>query len=79
MSVGRENPANKGRPPGGAGGQKGDLGMSTSDYLSIISLVITMVMGLPGTILAIIQIRDALKPGKGHQRPRQRSRGHRRR
>jgi len=44
--------------------------MSTSDYLSIISLVITMVMGLPGTILAIIQIRDALKPGKGrhHQR-----------
>lgn len=53
--------------------------MSTSDYLSIISLIITMVMGLPGTILAIIQIRDALKPGKGHQRPRQRSRGHRRR
>ena len=44
--------------------------MNTSDYLSIISLVITMVMGLPGTILAIIQIRDALKPGKGRQRPR---------
>ena len=53
--------------------------MSTSDYLSIISLIITMVMGLPGTILAIIQIRDALKPGKGHQRPQRRSRGHRRR
>lgn len=52
--------------------------MSTSDYLSIISLVITMVMGLPGTILAIIQIRDALKPGKGRQRrrcPRERWRG----
>ncbi|ERH23252.1 hypothetical protein HMPREF1549_00204 [Actinomyces johnsonii F0510] len=53
--------------------------MSTSDYLSIISLITTVVMGLPGAILAIIQIRDALKPGKGHQRPRQRSRGHRRR
>jgi hypothetical protein len=53
--------------------------MNTSDYLSIISLVITMVMGLPGTILAIIQIRDALKPGKGHQRPHQRLRGHRHR
>lgn len=51
--------------------------MNTSDYLSIISLVITMVMGLPGTILAIIQIRDALKPGKGHQRPHRRLRGHR--
>ena len=77
MSVGRDGPANKGRPPGGAGGRKGDLGMSTGDYLSIISLVITMVMGLPGTILAIIQIRDALKPGKG--RPHRRLRGHRRR
>ena len=53
--------------------------MNTSDYLSIISLVITMVMGLPGTILAIIQIRDALKPGNGHQRPHQRLRGHRHR
>ncbi|WP_423896866.1 hypothetical protein [Corynebacterium matruchotii] len=53
--------------------------MSTSDYLSIISLIVTMVTGLPGTILAIIQIRDALKPGKGHQRPHRRSRGHRRR
>lgn len=51
--------------------------MNTSDYLSIISLVITMVMGLPGTILAIIQIRDALKPGKGHQRSQRRLRGHR--
>jgi len=51
--------------------------MNTSDYLSIISLVITMVMGLPGTILAIIQIRDALKPGKG--RHHRRLRGHRRR
>lgn len=52
--------------------------MNTSDYLSIISLVITIVMGLPGTILAIIQIRDALKPGKGRQRPHWHSRGHRR-
>lgn len=51
--------------------------MNTSDYLSIISLVITMVMGLPGTILAIIQIRDALKSGKSRQRPHRRLRGHR--
>ena len=53
--------------------------MSTGDYLIIISLVITMVMGRLGTILAIIQIRDALKPGKGHERPHQRLRGHRHR
>ena len=77
MGVGREGPANKGRPPGGAGGRKGDLGMSTGDYLSIISLVITMVMGLPGTILAIIQIRDALKPGKGRHHWRLRKHRHR--
>lgn len=53
--------------------------MSTGDYLSIISLVITMVMGLPGTILAIIQIRDTLKPGRGCQRPHRRLRKHRHR
>ena len=58
-------------------GARKETEMNTSDYLSIISLVITMVMGLPGTILAIIQIRDALKPGKGHQRPHRRLRGHR--
>jgi hypothetical protein len=51
--------------------------MSTGDYLSIISLVITMVMGLPGTILAIIQIRDALKPGKGRHHRRLRKHRHR--
>lgn len=78
VSVGREGPANKRRPPGGAGGQKGEP-MALSDIIAISSLITTVVMGLPGAILAIIQIRDALKPGKGHQRPRQRSREHRRR
>jgi len=58
-------------------GARKETEMNTSDYLSIISLVITMVMGLPGTILAIIQIRDALKPGKGRQRPHRRLRRHR--
>ena len=53
--------------------------MALSDIIASSSLITTVVMGLPGAILAIIQIRDALKPGKGHQRPRQRSRGHRRR
>lgn len=53
--------------------------MALSDIIAISSLITTVVMGLPGAILAIIQIQDALKPGKGHQRPRQRSRGHRRR
>ncbi len=51
--------------------------MALSDIIAISSLITTVVMGLPGAILAIIQIRDTLKPGKG--RHHRRSRGHRRR
>ena len=51
--------------------------MALSDIIAISSLITTVVMGLPGAILAIIQIRDALKPGKGRHHRRLRKHRHR--
>jgi len=42
--------------------------MSLSNIIAIIALIITTAMGLPNTIVAVIQLWQMLRPGHGRHR-----------
>ena len=66
-----------GKPPSttkwvpSGGNQKGPeegITMSLSNIIAIIALIITTAMGLPNTIVAVIQLWQMLRPGHGRHR-----------